>query len=133
MSLNLLRGAFEEKFRKVMNFEGTQDLLNLLYKGNSNEVVDFSFYDEENDRTFFATYEPANKEKNLKRYIIIATFSGFFSGEEDDTIFDENRLSEIVLVPGRAYLTTKYPSNEANIIAINDAYKMEQTWSVFSS
>lgn len=132
-AINLLRGAFEEKMRKVVTSEEIQGLLDLLYKGNLEEEKDFIFYDEDNNVSIFATYFPAEvkDDKRTTHYVIMASFKDKLDENTPDEVFESNRLSEIVLIPRRAYLTTKYPSDEANMIEINDAYDMKETFAEF--
>ena len=132
-AINLLRGAFDEKMRKVVKSEEIQGLLDLLYKGNLEEEKDFIFYDGDNNISIFATYFPAEvkDDKRTTHYIIMASFKDKLDENTSDEVFETNRLSEIVLIPRRAYLTTKYPSDEANMIEVNDAYDMKETFAEF--
>lgn len=124
----LFRGEFEDKIREEMkNFEGIQELLNLLYKGNLEEEKDFSFYDEENNVTYFATYFPKEvvDGEEKKHQVIVANFKSKLDFDSPEELFETRRISEVVLMPKRAYITTKYPSDEANMVAVYYAYETE--------
>lgn len=132
---NSLRGAFDKIIRKVAKFDNLPELLDLLYKGNLNDSKDFVSYDEETNTSWFATYFPAEvkEDKRTTHYVIMATFKDKLDDNTPNEVFESNRLSEIVLIPRRAYLTTKYPSNEANMIEIDDAYDMKASFAELMS
>lgn len=132
-NVTFFRGDFDSKIRKDLEgFDDIQELLDLLYKGELEEEKDFHFYKEENDITFFATYFPAkvvDGKITEKHHVVIAGCEGMLDTNVSDEVFVESEVSEVLLVPHRYYLTSKYPSNEANAIIVENALEKKRTFS----